>query len=160
MFNQQRADDDRLPEPHNDPVPLRTDTPRSEQTATRKGSVIGTDLTILGEKLKIISQDVLQIDGDIHGDVSGKRVTIGPEGSVTGTISSDCVDVYGGINGAVRAGEVILHPSSHVDGEIVHQSLSVAAGAIFEGRVKRAKDENELTPNLDPQTLSPYEPQL
>lgn len=122
------------------------------------GSVIGTDLTILGKELKIVSQDVLQIDGTISGDVSGKRVTIGEQGSVTGTISSEVVDVFGTINGAVRAENVVLHPSSHVDGEVVHQTLSVAVGAIFEGRVKRAKDPDELKPDLDAGTPAPVPP--
>lgn len=153
MFTQQRADDSNFPEPSNDTVPLHADVSKPDRAPTQSGSVIGSDLTIIGERLQIISQDALQIDGDIQGDVSGKRVTIGPDGSVTGTISSDYVDVYGGINGAVRAGEVVLHPSSHVDGEIVHNSLSVSAGAVFEGRVKRAKDQDNLTPNLEPQQV-------
>ena len=33
-------------------------------------SVIGTDLTILGDRITIISQSKLQIDGDIRGNVS------------------------------------------------------------------------------------------
>ncbi len=157
MFNQQRTETDTLPEPKNDPVPLHAEAMVSGSAAplSTTGSVIGSDLMILGERLQIISQDVLQIDGDVQGDVSGRRVTIGPDGSVTGTISSEHVDVFGGIRGAVRAGEVVLHPSSHVDGEIVHQSLSVAAGASFEGRVRRAKDKDELTPDLNPQARKP-----
>ena len=35
------------------------------------GSVIGTDLTILGDKITIISHKSLQIDGDIRGDLEG-----------------------------------------------------------------------------------------
>ncbi len=112
-------------------------------------SVIGTDLTILGEKITIISQNSLQIDGDVRGDVTGKHVTIGPEGSVTGTVSSEIVEVHGGIRGAIRALSVTLLPTAEVDGEIVHQKLAISEGAQFEGRVRRPKDPSELQPKLD-----------
>jgi len=115
-------------------------------------SVIGSDLTILGDKITIISQNRLQIDGEIQGDVTGKQVTIGTGGSVTGTVSAERIEVHGGVHGAIRARSVALHPSSLVDGEIVHESLSISEGAQFDGRVRRAKDVNELTPKLDPKS--------
>lgn len=117
-------------------------------------SVIGTDLTILGDKITIISQNRLQIDGDIRGDVTGKQVTIGPEGSVTGLVSAEQIDVLGGVQGAIRARAVTLHPSSQVAAEIVHEKLSISEGAQFEGRVRRSKDVGELTPNLDPSSYA------
>jgi cytoskeletal protein CcmA (bactofilin family) len=117
-------------------------------------SVIGTDLTILGDKITIISQNKLQIDGDIRGDVTGRQVTIGAEGSVIGTVSADQIEVYGGVNGAIRASSVSLYPSSQVDGEIVHQKLSISEGARFEGRVRRSNDPAELTPTLDPNSYA------
>jgi len=119
-------------------------------------SVIGTDLTILGDKITIISQNRLQIDGDIHGDVTGKQVTIGLEGSVIGTVSAERIEVLGGVHGAIRARTVTLHPSSQVEGEIVHEKLSISEGAQFDGRVRRSKDVNELTPNLDASTYSTH----
>ena len=119
-------------------------------------SVIGTDLTILGDKITIISQNRLQIDGDVRGDVTGKQVTIGVDGSVIGTVSAEKIEVFGGVNGAIRAQSVALHPSSQVEGEIVHQTLSISEGAQFDGRVRRAKDAGELSPNLDPNTYGSY----
>jgi cytoskeletal protein CcmA (bactofilin family) len=118
-------------------------------TSTMGSSVIGTDLTILGEKITIISQNMLQIDGDVRGDVNGKQVIIGEEGSVIGTVSAESIEVRGGIRGAIRANAVILHPTSEVEGDIFHQTLSISEGAQFDGRVRRSKDENELRPNLD-----------
>ena len=113
------------------------------------GSVIGTDLTILGDKITIISHKSLQIDGDIRGDVAGKQVTIGKDGSVIGTVSSETVDIHGGVRGAIHAKSVSLHPTAQVDGEIVHRSLIISEGAQFEGHVRRPKSEADLTPNLD-----------
>jgi cytoskeletal protein CcmA (bactofilin family) len=112
-------------------------------------SVIGTDLTILGDKITIISQNKLLIDGDVRGDVTGKQVVIGEEGSVIGTVCAEQIEVRGGVRGAIKAQTVMLHPTSVVEGDIFHQSLSISEGAQFDGRVRRAKDAAEITPNLD-----------
>jgi cytoskeletal protein CcmA (bactofilin family) len=112
-------------------------------------SVIGTDLTILGDKITIISQNKLQIDGDVRGDVTGKQVVIGEDGSVIGTVCAEQIEVRGGVRGAIRAATVVLHPTSEVEGDIFHQTLSISEGAQFDGRVRRAKDASEITPNLD-----------
>lgn len=118
--------------------------------ATTMGqSLIGTDLTILGEKITIISQNRVQIDGDVRGDVNGRQVVIGEEGSVIGTVCAEQIEVRGGIRGAIRAQTVMLHPTAEVEGDIFHQTLSISEGAQFDGRVRRAKDANELKPNLD-----------
>lgn len=112
-------------------------------------SVIGTDLTILGEKIMIISQQRLQVDGDVRGDINGRQVIIGEEGSVVGTICAESIEVKGGVRGAIKAGAVILHPTAEVEGDIFHQTLAISEGAQFDGRVRRAKDALELKPNLD-----------
>jgi cytoskeletal protein CcmA (bactofilin family) len=112
-------------------------------------STIGTDLTILGEKITIISQNKLQIDGDVRGDVNGRQVVIGEEGSVIGTVCAEQIEVRGGVRGAIRAQTVTLHPTAEVEGDIFHQTLSISEGAQFDGRVRRAKDPAELLPNLD-----------
>jgi cytoskeletal protein CcmA (bactofilin family) len=117
-------------------------------------SVIGTDLTILGQNIAIISQNKLQIDGDVRGDVVGKQVTISSEGSVIGTVCADKIEVHGGIRGAIRAAVVIVHPTAQVDADILHQTLSVAEGALLEGSLKKSKDPGELVPNLDPSSYA------
>ena len=50
-------------------------------TAAAGRSVIGTDLTILGDKITIISQCKLQIDGQIRGNVHG-RVVVDQQGGI------------------------------------------------------------------------------
>jgi cytoskeletal protein CcmA (bactofilin family) len=121
-----------------------------ERSASGNGmSVIGTDLTIMGEKITIISQNKLTIDGDVHGDIHGRQVVIGEEGSVVGTVNAEAIEVRGGIKGAIRAATVTLHPTAQVEGDITHQTLAISEGAQFDGRVRRAKDPGDLKPNLD-----------
>lgn len=117
-------------------------------------SVIGTDLTILGEKITIISQNRLQIDGDVRGDVNGKQVIIGEDGSVIGTVSAESIEVRGGVRGAIKAQSVTLQPTAVVEGDIFHMTLSIAEGAQFDGRVRRAKDGADLRPNLDVESFA------
>lgn len=117
-------------------------------------SIIGTDLTILGRDIVIVSQNRVHIDGDIRGDVAGREVTVGEDGSVVGIVSGEKVEVHGGVKGAIRAARVVLHPSAEIDAEILHRSLSIADGAQVEGYLRKAKSETELMPNLDPNSYS------
>jgi cytoskeletal protein CcmA (bactofilin family) len=126
---------------------------------TMGSSVIGTDLAIIGEKITIISQNKLQIDGDIRGDVNGRQVVIGEDGSVIGTVSAETIEVRGGVRGAIRGHSVTLLPTAQVEGDITHQTLAIAEGAQFDGRVRRAKDPSEVKPQLDPAAVAASLPQ-
>lgn len=117
-------------------------------------SVIGRDLTILGDKITIVSQNKLQVDGDVRGDVHGKQVIITAEGSVVGLVCAEKIEVHGAVSGAIRAVAVMLHASARVDGDITLQTLGIAEGAQFEGRVHRSDDKSQLMPVLDPEAIS------
>lgn len=112
------------------------------------GSVIGQDLTILGENLNIISREALQIDGEIRGNISGKRVNIGASGVVNGTICAEAVQIDGLVSGAVRAVAITLNASAKVTGELLHRVLVVSEGAEFEGTVRRSTSDAELKPDF------------
>ena len=167
MFGRGSSPDNKPPEPLKPASPLPSfasmpATPMSPAAPSpfaaaveMTASVIGTDLTILGEKITIISKHQLQIDGDVRGDVNGRRVTIGPEGSVIGTVSAETVEVRGGIRGAIRGQNVILHPTARVEGDITHGTLAISEGAEFDGRVRRAKDAAEISTQLDPTAFMP-----
>jgi len=135
-------------------APARPEKLPSHPAATTGISVIGNDLTILGEKITIISQNKLQVDGHVHGDVHGKQVLISKHGSVTGKVCAEKIEVRGGVSGSIRALTVALHESAKVDGDIMHQTLSISEGAEFDGRVQRTKDENDLIPVLDAEAFA------
>jgi len=123
--------------------------PNFDPPTIQNGSVIGADLTILGENINIVSKEALQIDGEIHGDVTGQKILIGAGGRVVGTISAAVVEIDGGVEGTVRALEVRLNADARVSGDLVHQTLVISEGAEFEGSVRRSKDASELKPNLE-----------
>lgn len=152
------------PKPDNDPKPfappeandLKATSPRvatspfaPAATAAAGISVIGTDLTILGDKITIVSQNKLQIDGQIRGNVHGKEVLISKGGSVTGEVWAERIDVRGAVRGSIIAVTITLHDSARVEGNVMHQKLSISEGAEFDGRVQLIKDARELMPILD-----------
>jgi cytoskeletal protein CcmA (bactofilin family) len=117
-------------------------------------SVIGTDLTILGDRITIISQNKLQVDGQVRGDVHGKEILVSTGGSVTGKVWAEKIDVRGTVDGSIVAVAITLHDSAKVGGDIMHQKLSISEGAEFDGRVHRVKDTSQLMPLLDAEVIA------
>ena len=111
-------------------------------------SVLGQDITIIGQQLVLKTKGSLLIAGQIQGDVHGESVTVGETGSVSGTIVARTISVLGEVHGALKGSAVILNSTSRVDGDIVKQSLTIAEGAQFDGSVRRAKDAQEVTPDI------------
>jgi cytoskeletal protein CcmA (bactofilin family) len=129
---------------------VRTEPSGDSGGGTSAGtSVIGSDLTILGDKITIISKNRLQVDGNVRGDVRGRQVTISKEGSVSGQVWAEKIEVRGAVNGSIRAVAVTLHNSAKVDADIMHQRLAISEGAEFGGSVSRVADTSALMPVLD-----------
>ena len=117
--------------------------------ATSEKSVIGNDLKILGQGLKIIGRGLLQVDGEIEGDVQGVEVIVGERGKVTGMVAAHNVIVRGNVSGVVCRKTVALQASSHVEGDVHHMSLAIEKGAMFEGRSRRAVNTAALNSVVD-----------
>ena len=114
--------------------------------------MIGNDLKIIGQGLKIIGRGVLQVDGEIEGDVQGAEVIVGELGKVTGMVAGQQVIIRGTVSGVVCGKTVALQASSHVDGDVHHMSLAIEQGAMFEGRSRRAASEADLNTVVDSRT--------
>jgi cytoskeletal protein CcmA (bactofilin family) len=112
-------------------------------------SVIGNDLKIIGQGLKIISRGILQVDGEIEGDVQAAEVIVGEKGKVTGMVAGRQVVVRGTVSGVICGQTVALQASSQVDGDIHHMSFAIEQGAQFEGRSRRARSESDLVAVLE-----------
>jgi cytoskeletal protein CcmA (bactofilin family) len=145
--------------PSAEPKPLepRTTRPTGADGAPRsisapssgEKSVIGNDLKIIGQGLKIISRGMLQVDGEIEGDVQAAEVIVGEKGMVTGMVAGQQVVVRGTVSGVICGQTVALQASSRVDGDIHHMSFAIEQGAHFEGRSRRAKSEADLVAVVD-----------
>ena len=119
-------------------------------------SVIASGMHVLGN---VVSDGVLDIDGNIDGNVRGRQVSVRPNGCIRGDVTAESVDVYGTIEGVIKAQVVNLYATAHVVGTIMHEALTIEDGAFVDGKFKRTDrvfvddDSNEIkrlaAPNLD-----------
>ena len=103
----------------------------------RKLSVIERSVSIRGS---LQSDDDIQVDGRVNGDVRCSRLTINRSGCIVGDINADELVVLGGAKGVIRAACVVLQETARVKGQIFHQELVIERGAWFEGS-SRVRDE-------------------
>ena len=111
-------------------------------------SIISSGLQIKGD---IISDDDVQIEGVVVGDVKSRTLTIGESGEITGEIIADQLQVSGSVAGQIKARSVTLHRSAKVEGDVLHETLSIESGAYIEGNIRRAAGKDLEQQNKAPQ---------
>jgi len=150
MFTRNPATEPKPLEPRTArPVGANGPQPSISAPSSGEKSVIGNDLKIIGQGLKIISRGILQVDGEIEGDVQAAEVIVGEKGQVSGMVVGRQVVVRGTVSGVICGETVALQASSHVDGDIHHMSFAIEQGAHFEGRSRRARGESDLVAVMD-----------
>ena len=100
-------------------------------------TVIGPNLTITGEVRGACNVDFY---GTLEGNVElGGFLRLRDGGRIVGDVSADNVIVEGQIRGAVRAREKAeLRNSCHVEGDLIAESVAIAEGGHFEGKITMA----------------------
>ncbi len=102
-------------------------------TAGGVPSIISSDLEIVGD---LKSDGEIQIDGTVKGDIKGHMLTVGEQGKIDGSAVAETVRIFGTVNGRVQAKTVRLDKSAKVTADITHETLTIEAGAYFEGQVQ------------------------
>ena len=103
-------------------------------------SLISPGLAIKGD---MFSDGDIQVDGKIEGDVQSKTLTIGESAVIVGEVEASTVIINGTVTGEVRGQTIVLGKTSRVLGDIVHETLSIEAGAQFEGQCRRLTAEQK-----------------
>lgn len=117
--------------------------PPADARPTSDGlSVIGRELSISGEGLRIVTRGGIRIDGEIYGDLYGTEVVIGESGRVRGTVVGERISIDGWVEGSVHGLRIELLKRAHVEGEIHHQTIKMEEGAFIEGSLRRVSDED------------------
>ncbi len=101
-------------------------------TAGSAPSILSPDLKIVGH---LKSNGAIQIDGTIEGDSDVPLLTVGEQGKIDGSTVAETVRIFGTVNGRVQAKTVHLDKSAKVTADITHETLTIEAGAYFEGKV-------------------------
>jgi cytoskeletal protein CcmA (bactofilin family) len=106
---------------------------------------IGKSIRIKGE---VIAREPFLIAGHVEGtiDVDEHTLTFAEDATVSATVSADTVVVHG-IKGATSAAtKIAVQPTAKLDGAFSAPSISVAEGAIVQGRIEttRRKDQRAV----------------
>jgi cytoskeletal protein CcmA (bactofilin family) len=102
-------------------------------------SFIGSDVIVTGN---IGGRGNLHIDGRVDGDVVCATLTLGTDGIIAGNVTADDAIIAGTIDGTVAAKTLTIDATARVNGDLSYDAVSIATGAIVEGRVKRLTRED------------------
>ena len=114
----------------------------SGSSASGVPSIISPDLKIIGD---LKSNGDIQIDGAIEGDINSRLLTVGEQAVVEGCIVADMVRISGTVKGQIKARLVHLDKTARVTGDLTHETLTMEAGALLEGQVKRMEPASTAT---------------
>ena len=114
-------------------VDIPAPKPRTAKT-TSMPSIVSEGLHIAGN---LFSDGDVQVDGRVEGDVQGRNITVGATGTVVGKIIADEAMISGAVNGEIRARAIVLTRTAKVASDITQESMSIEAGAVFEGTCRR-----------------------
>lgn len=118
------------------PLPVAAPTPAEAPVSSSDtviSTIISSDITIEGN---VTAEQGVCLEGKIQGDLRGKSVVIGREGSVTGSIVANEVAVYGRVLGSIQGKNVMLYKTAHVEGDVLHQGIGIEMGSHYDGRLK------------------------
>ncbi len=112
-------------------------------------SVIGNDLAIEGQSITIRCKGSLRVNGHIQANLHSRRLVVGEEARIAGSIIAEDIAVFGKVTGSISGNVVRLQPTSVVDGDIHARSLAIESGARFEGRSRWVQNPAEITPQIE-----------
>lgn len=99
-------------------------------------SVLGSDLRITGE---VTSTGLVEVLGEIDGNISANGLIIGQEGRVKGSVSAQSVEIKGRFEGKVACETFTLRSSAQVKADVRTGSIVIDSGAEIDGRFLKPK---------------------
>ncbi|MBE2275056.1 MAG: polymer-forming cytoskeletal protein [Rhodobacteraceae bacterium] len=99
-------------------------------------SVLGQDLKITGE---VVSSGVVEVLGEVEGNLSAETLTIGNDGRISGAVRANSIEVKGRLDGRVDSESFAMRSSAQVVAEITYSTLVIESGARIEGRFSSPK---------------------
>jgi len=134
--------------PMNAPAGIRPSTPTARTLAT-----LGSTIVVKGE---ITSDEDLQIDGKVEGNISvrGNRLTVGRTAQLNSEITAREVIVYGNASGNLRARDrVEIKKDGQVIGDITTSRISIEDGAYFKGHIEIERAQSSVPASKETEVL-------
>lgn len=111
-------------------------TPKPAAAAPVEPSRISSGMKIVGD---VLGAGDLEVEGRVEGNVESRGLTVGAGGEVKGNISAESVRVLGSVTGRIEAKAIAIAASAKVKGDLIHSTLSIEAGAMIEGQLRRSE---------------------
>ena len=112
--------------------PAEQGSPARARPATEP-SRISSALKITGQ---LESDEDIQVDGHVDGDIRARKVTIGAGATVKGTVFGEDVELSGTVTGKIEAASVVLSKTARMSGDVVHKALQIEKGAYIDGHCR------------------------
>lgn len=103
-------------------------------TQILKPSIISEGFDLVGD---IKSSGGLHVEGRINGNIEVDNVTIGAKGTVTGQIKCNALSIKGSFDGGAICDTLNLSGNAIVNGDIQYAMITMAAGTVLTGQLKR-----------------------
>lgn len=97
-------------------------------------SIISKGLLLKGN---LVSDGLLEVEGQIDGNVKGNEITIRETGSITGKLVANVVNIKGNFEGVIRSQKINISGKAVIKGTLEYVALCVEDGASIIGDLKR-----------------------
>jgi len=105
-------------------------------------SFIGINSNFKGD---IKTQGTLRVDGTVEGNIETDWLILGETSHLKGNAVSKGIIVGGRVDGNLTAREIIeIKAKGQVTGELATTKLSIAEGAMFDGRSSMVREESNV----------------
>jgi len=115
-------------------------TQNTSSSAGNGRSYIHAGLDIRGD---LASAGLVEVDGNVQGDVVAETLVIGPTGTIAGQVRARTVTVSGRLDGSITGGSVTLRAESTVRADVVYEVLTIQSGANVEGNFRHGSFGNQ-----------------
>lgn len=119
-----------------DPTSAPTARPTSPAGSNSIRSVLGSDLRITGE---ITSTGLVEVLGEIDGNITANGLIIGQEGRVKGAVSAHSVEIKGRFDGKIGCESFTLRSTAQVKADVRTNAIVIESGAEIDGRFLKPK---------------------
>lgn len=127
---------------------MQTEAPpsssRDRQPSGGHHSILAADLKIDGA---LQSRSPIAIEGEVRGNITGPDISVKADARIRGDLDTMKLVLAGYVDGHVTADKVNILPSGVGLGSITYTTLTIAAGGIFEGEVRRKITQPTETPS-------------
>ena len=107
-------------------------------------SGIGKSIRIKGD---VVAREPFLIAGRVEGTIAVDQhtLTIAPDASINAAITAESVVIEGTVEGDLAAtSKILVHSTAKVEGECSAPIVSIAEGAIVQGRIETTQRKSKL----------------